>query len=95
MELTNKRIQYTISNSNDTVKISGELTLGTDNLITSFSGNVTKVDGENVGDFYYNEISDTYCNKSVNNMVAEYADSACSLLTSTVASFKESLAKSE
>ncbi len=70
MELTNKRIQYNVANSNETLSLTGNITIGEESIIDSFNGNISK-DSTHLGNFYFSESSDGTVNFNCNNVAAD------------------------
>ena len=94
MILTNKRTTYTVNNSNETVKLSGNISLIEDNIIESFNGSFISVStgtepDESLGGFNYSEDadSDTF-NKSIYGVPFSEEENLVSLLNDTITKIK-------
>ena len=88
MELTNKRVQYTIANADTNVALTGEITIVDDATISSFSGNLTKVsDSTGAGSFNYRETGDT-CDHNLYSCPKDLTDEISLLIDSTVTAVK-------
>ena len=88
MELTNKRVQYTIANADANIALAGEITIVDDTTISSFSGNLTKVsDSTGAGSFSYREIGDT-CDQNLYSCPKDLTDEINLLIDSTVTAVK-------
>ena len=93
MELTNKRVQYTIANADTNVALTGEITIVDDATISSFSGNLTKVsDSSNAGNFNYRESGDT-CDQNLYSCPKDLTDEISILIDATVTAIKVQLAE--
>ena len=86
MELTNKRVQYTVSNESENIKITGEVTVGDSN--NSFNGTVNTLNGDYSGNFYFNEIDANNVNLNFNNVPADKVGAIYSLIQSTMTEVK-------
>lgn len=91
MELSNKRTQYTVINSNDKMKLVGELMINSDNLISSFNGQLYDVNDNYVGEFYFNEPRLDVVNKNVSNVKASILSDSEDFITETIDTIKENI----
>ena len=82
MELTNKRENYSVNNTDGTFKLQGELFVsGTS--ITSLNGSITKEDGSVSGNFNYSE-NNLVGNISINFIPKELLIAVHTLIKDTV-----------
>ena len=90
MELTNNRMQYSVTNENESLKLSGEITVSSTKLITSFSGSFMMADGAIAGNFNYSE-NDTNFDKHIYGVSKSLSDVANTLLDNTIIEIKAKL----
>ena len=90
MILTNKKTTYTVSHSNETAKLVGNISLDANNVIENFNGsfiNLLEEDGinTNLGGFSYNEemLGETL-NKSIYGVPFSAEENLVSLLDETL-----------
>ena len=88
MEITNRRFQFTVTNTVNGYTLQGEVSKNEGNFITSFNGNVKDDNDAYVGDFYYSEREDTSINKSVNNVKPEFLEAVEDIIQATVSEIK-------
>ena len=90
MILTNKRTTYTVNHSNETAKLTGNISLNEDNVIESFNGSFMDLiedDGmeSNLGGFSYNEEAEMgTINKSIYGVPFSAEENLVSLLDETL-----------
>lgn len=87
MELTNKKIMYSVTNSSDTYKLNGSVTMSEDSKIENLSGNINK-DSESYGNFYYTESSDNKININLSGIPADSLTEAEQFIITTVNEIK-------
>ena len=87
MEITNKRYQFTVTNTVNDLTVRGEVTMNEDKTINSFNGNV-RDNEQHVGDFYYSENLDGKINKSINNVSSANISAMEALIAETVNQIK-------
>lgn len=92
MELTNKRVSYSISNENDNLKMTGDVSVNSNNEISSFNGQIMNLEGMMIGNFYYSEM-DGKINKNFNNVDFENEEIVCEALRETVKEIKTKIAE--
>lgn len=85
MQLTNKKEVYSINNSNETIKLQGELTLSSESI--QINGNFQLVDGTFVGHFNYRELGTTL-DKNFGNLIKSNQEDALALLDETIEELK-------
>jgi hypothetical protein len=88
IELSDKRELYSITNSGETLKISGRITAEGDTRISEFTGQFADLEGTWLGNFYYAESTEGKINQNVSEIAADYIAAASELLLSTVSEFK-------
>lgn len=91
MELTNNRSQYTVTNADTTLKLTGELTINANKAISSFSGYFSALDGTSSGNFNYSE-NGLNVDKHIFGTPKTLADAAITLLDTTVTEIKTQIA---
>ena len=90
MILTNKRTTYTVNHSNETAKLTGNISLNEDNVIENFNGSFTDLIEEgsmesNLGGFSYNEdASMGTLSKSIYGVPFSEEENLVSLLNDTI-----------
>ena len=89
MELSNKRVSYSVLNSNEAVSLRGEVTISETGLISTFTGTFNDADGRYCGDFYCNEPESGILNKNLSNIKLDKEVEASALLMNTVKMLKE------
>ena len=94
MILTNKRTTYTVNHSNETAKLTGNISLNEDNVIENFNGSFTDLIEEgsmesSLGGFSYNEeeVIGTI-NKSIYGVPFSEEENLVSLLNDTITKIK-------
>ena len=87
MELTNKRVFYSVKNEDEFLKLDGEVQINNDTVLSNFSGSLTTLDGTPSGGFNYSEF-DGLINKGVNSYPEELKDKGMNLLDATVDAIK-------
>lgn len=90
IEITNKRSSFQVKNEIEKLTLSGECTVDEQKMITSFNGSFT-LEGNYVGSFYYNEITNGNINKNLNDIHNDIAETACQFLDQTITEIKEEL----
>lgn len=94
MILTNKKTLYNVNNSNELVKLSGNISFNEDNFIESFNGSFSSVGTdtdpeENLGGFNYNEeVESGTVNKSIYGVPFSEEENLVSLLNDTIIKIK-------
>ena len=88
MELTNKRITYSVKNEDSNFKLEGEVSINENNVITFFSGTFQTLESNYAGNFNYSEDGNGLINKSVNSIPQDGEDNAISLLDKTIDEIK-------
>lgn len=88
MELTNKRETYSIVNSNEAIKLAGEITISVDAI--TLNGVFRTLEDQHIGTFSYREISNTL-DKNFSSLNKEQEDNASLLLALTVSQVKTTL----
>lgn len=88
MELTNKRVIYSVKNEDSNLKLEGEISIDEHNNITQFPGTFYTLESMYAGNFNYSEDSNGLINKAVNSVPKENEDKAISLLDATVDEIK-------
>lgn len=69
MELTNKRLQYTVINTGETMELQGELNINEQNNEFSINGFIMALPSkEYINNFYYAQKADGKIDKSLTNM---------------------------
>ena len=89
--LTNKQTNYTIENVGETLKITGTVAVAEDKRIISFNGNFSTLEGNYVGNFYYNENENGKSNRSVNDTDTDKYEDADELLDNTIKELKQTV----
>lgn len=89
MELTNKRVMYSVKNEDSNLKLTGEVQLS-ESSITEFSGNFFTLAEEYSGNFSYSE-SGTNINCSINSYPSSLQDKGMILLDTTIKAIKQEL----
>lgn len=85
MELTNKRTNYSIQNSNDFVKLNGEFGLSEENKIINFNGSLNKVeDGTSIGSFWYSTTREGKVNTNFNEVPSDVLSSVMTFVLDSV-----------
>lgn len=88
MEITNKSTQYSISNTDEFVRITGTVNIDDNKIILSFRGNVNDINtGEMCSEFMYSE-TPTTVNKSITNCLNERKDVVHNILDETISMIK-------
>lgn len=88
MELTNKRETYSIVNSNEAIKLAGEITISVDAI--TLNGVFRTLEDQHIGTFSYREINNTL-DKNFSSLNREQEDNASLLLALTVSQVKTTL----
>ena len=88
MELTNKRETYSIVNNNETIKLSGEVTVDTQGM--SLHGGLSLSEGTSIGYVTYRE-SGTLLDQSFSNLEQDHIEAVSALLEATIAELKTTL----
>ena len=88
MELTNKREVYSFMNNNETIKLSGEVTVNAQSM--SLHGGFSLLEGPSIGYVTYRE-NGTLLDKSFSNLGQDYAEAVSALLEATIAELKTTL----
>lgn len=88
MEISNKRLIYSVKNEDSNLKLEGEVTIKEDKTISYFSGTFYTLSTEYAGNFNYSEDQNELINKSVNSISKENEDKAIALLDSTIDEIK-------
>lgn len=91
MTLTNKRIQYTVEETVENLKLRGEVSFNQDQGTFTISGNFMKDGGEHVGNFYYNEHNGQAVDKNINGVKKDLINQASALVDTVVAAIPEAL----
>lgn len=89
MELTNKRENYSVSNTDGTFNLQGELSVSGLN-ITSFNGSITKADNSVSGNFSYSE-NDVISNINMNSIPKGSLVAVHTLIETTVSEINTQL----
>ena len=85
MQFTTIKELYSINNSNETIKLQGELTLSSESI--QINGNFQLVDGTFVGHFNYRELGTTL-DKNFGNLIKSNQEDALALLDETIEELK-------
>ena len=88
MELTNKREVYSFMNNNETIKLSGEVTVDAQSM--SLHGGFSLLEGPSIGYVTYRE-NGTLLDQSFSNLGQDYVEAASALLEATIAELKTTL----
>lgn len=88
MEISNKRLMYSVKNEDSNLKLEGEVTIKEDKTISYFSGSFYTLTSEYAGNFNYSEDENTYINKSINSIPKDNEDKAIALLDKTIDEIK-------
>ena len=88
MELTNKRETYSIVNSNEAIKLAGEITISVDAI--TLNGVFRTLEDQHIGSFSYREINNTI-DKNFSSLNKEQENNASLLLASTIIELKTTL----
>ena len=89
--LTNKQTNYAIENIGETLKITGTVAVAEDKRIISFNGNFNTLEGNYVGNFYYNENENGKSNRSINDTDTDKYEDADELLDNTIKELKQTV----
>lgn len=89
MELTNKRENYSVSNTDETFNLQGELSVSGLNII-SFNGSITKADNSVSGNFSYSE-NDVTSSISMNSIPKGSLVAVHTLIETTVSEINAQL----
>lgn len=89
--LTNKQTNYAIENVGETLKVTGTVSLAENGRIISFSGNFDTLDGNYLGNFYYNENESGKSNKSISDIDTDKYEDADELLDNTIKELKQTI----
>lgn len=89
MELTNKRENYSVSNTDGTFNLQGELSVSGLN-ITSFNGSITKIDNSVSGTFSYYE-NEVTGNININSLPKESLITVHTLIETTISEINTEL----
>ena len=88
MELTNKREVYSFMNNNETIKLSGEVTVDTQGM--SLHGGFSLLEGTPIGYVTYRE-NGTLLDQSFSGLGQDYAEAVLALFKATIAELKTTL----
>lgn len=88
MELINKRVQYSVSNSSENYKVLGDLSIQDDNRIQYLGLTVYNNSEEYCGECSYSETSDNKITKNVSNISREALSEVIDLLDTTISAIK-------
>ena len=91
MELTNKRVQYSITNHEGGLIINGEVTANIAGIISNFSGSFAESTNPTyAGNFSYSESGENgeICNRNINGAPKELRVAIDNLIDATVVAVK-------
>jgi len=91
MELKNKRVQYTVTNEDSNLKLTGEISLKDQTNDFSFNGSLSDLSDNYLGNFYYNEREDEKVDKSINGIDKDDLANAEALIASTITALRNEL----
>ena len=91
MELKNKRVQYTVTNEDSNLKLTGEVSLKEQTNDLSFNGSLNDLSNNYLGNFYYNEREDEKIDKSINGIDKDDLANAEALIASTITALRNEL----
>lgn len=85
MTLTNKRVQYTVEETGQNVKLRGEVSINEDQNTFTVSGSFNQENGDYVGNFYYNEQNGQVVDKNIGGIQKNLFNEASALVDTVVA----------
>lgn len=88
IELSNRRVVYTIKTTGEDMKLSGKITEEGDGRVSEFSGQFTDVDETWYGNFWYSENTNGKANQNINEVAADKMEAASALIKTAVEEFK-------
>lgn len=88
ISLTNKQTNYAVENEGQTLKVTGQVSFTEDKRIISFNGSILTLEGNYVGNFYYNEGENGKSNRSLSDTDTDKYQDADALLDSTIVELK-------
>lgn len=91
MELKNKRVQYTVTDEDSNLKLTGEISLKDQTNDFSFNGSLNDLSNNYLGNFYYNEREDEKVDKSINGIDKDDLANAEALIASTITALRNEL----
>ena len=89
MEITNRRSQYSITETKNDLTVKGEVTVQENGTISSLSGNIQDQNGTYCGDFYYGESQDNKINKNLTNIESTKLNAIETLIAEVILGVKE------
>lgn len=90
VQLSNTRISHTVNNTQNTLSLQGEVTIEEDKRISAFNGSI-QLDGNYVGNFYYNERDNAKYSKNFTDMDMSDSEDIEDFIDSTIQEIKEQI----
>lgn len=91
MTLTNKRVQFTVEETGEHLKLHGEVIMNVEQNTFTVSGSFNQLTGEHIGGFYYNEQNGQVIDKNFNSIQKSFYTEALSVLDSVIAAIPSAL----
>lgn len=93
LELSNKKEIYDVTNQDESMKLSGNVTYTSDKRITDANFNVYDLQDLYYGNISYTELLGDTVNLSLNNVPETMVDKVADFINKTITSIKEQLEK--
>jgi hypothetical protein len=90
--LTNKKINYTVENTLDSIKLNGTVNIDENNIITDFNAQFFVEDSNYIGSMYYSERGDKV-SKNISDIPTDNVNTVEQLVNTTINEIKEELSK--
>lgn len=88
MQLTNKRISYTVKETGNTYSLNGEVTITEGARISSFNGSFLIEENNYIGNFNYSEGEDGKVDKHIYSIDKNYQADCCDFLDNVIETLK-------